>query len=330
MNIVTSLLAGLLMLVAGRAAAVGFQTATVPDPDDRPIEIGIWYPSDAPVPAEPNTPFRQALAVNGALAGDRLPLVIISHGKGGWLGAHADTALALAQAGFVVVAPTHTGDNGDDESYPPARWMVDRPRHLSRVLDYMLAAWNEHGHLDASRIGTFGFSAGGYTALVAIGGEPDLQAAADHCANDPAELTCMLGMASAFTGPTAAPTWHHEPRIKAAVVAAPGLGFAFTAKGLARVTAPVQLWAASGDRNVPPASNSDIVRLALGSRAEFHSVDGPGHFVFRPPCRPDLEAAFPKVWAMACVDPPGFDRAAFHRRFNADVVAFFERTLPAN
>jgi len=320
----------MLILVAGQAAAVGFQTTTVPDPADRPIEIGIWYPSDAPVPVGPNTPFRQTLAVNGALAGDRLPLVIISHGKGGWLGAHADTALALAQAGFVVVAPTNTGDNGEDESSPPAKWMVDRPRHLSRVLDYMLAAWSGHGHLDAGRIGVFGFSAGGYTALVVIGGEPDLRAATDHCARDPAELTCLLGMASAFSGSEAAPTWHHDARIKAAVVAAPGLGFAFTAKALARVTAPVQLWAASQDRNVPPASNSDIVRLALGTRAEFHLVDGPGHFVFRPPCRPELEAALPKVWVMACVDPPGFDRAAFHRQFNADVAAYFARTLRAN
>jgi hypothetical protein len=37
----------------------------------------------------------------------------------------------------------------------------------------------------------------------------------------------------------------------------------------------------------------------------------------------------PKVWAMICVDAPGFDRAGFHRRFNKEVTAFFSRELPA-
>jgi predicted dienelactone hydrolase len=29
-----------------------------------------------------------------------------------------------------------------------------------------------------------------------------------------------------------------------------------------------------------------------------------------------------------CADPEGFDRAAFHARFNAGMIAFFRRTLP--
>jgi predicted dienelactone hydrolase len=30
---------------------------------------------------------------------------------------------------------------------------------------------------------------------------------------------------------------------------------------------------------------------------------------------------------MICVSRPGFDRTAFHERFNAEVVGFFQRTL---
>src|ERR1700690_2143307 len=116
MRLLAILSAGLSMLVAGEAGAVGFQSATVPDPADKPLAIGIWYPSDAPLPAQPNTPFRQALSLDAAISGTGLPLVVMSHGAGGWLGGNADTALALAEAGFVVVALTHTGDNRDDES----------------------------------------------------------------------------------------------------------------------------------------------------------------------------------------------------------------------
>jgi predicted dienelactone hydrolase len=319
------------LFAAGPALAVGFQTVKVPDPGHEPIEMGIWYPSDAPVPAQPNSPFRQALALDGAMAGDHLPLVVISHGKGGWLGSHADTALVLAEAGFVVVAPTHTGDNSDDESYPLLEWMVERPRHISRVLDYMLDSWSGRALIDKSRIGMFGFSAGGYTALVSIGGIPDLVAMTKRCRQDPAELVCTLpGMAGIVEkSGTTTPRWVHDRRIRGAVVAAPGVGFAFGGQALASVTVPVQLWAGSNDPNVPYVSNTAIVRRALPRAPEFHEVKGAGHFAFLPPCNPRLETALPKVWAMVCVDAAGFDRAAFHQQFNKEVVTFLAKSLAA-
>jgi predicted dienelactone hydrolase len=315
------------------ATAAGFQTLMVPDPGHPPIEVGIWYPSDAPVPAQPNTEVRQALAVDGPISGTGLPLIVISHGKGGWYGVHADTALALAEAGFVVAAVTHTGDNRDDETAPASRWMVDRPRHIQRVIDTLLQDWAGHARIDAGRVGFFGFSAGAYTGLVAIGGVPDLRRAAAFCTTDPDEPMCRMGMIDGLDKPEIAgrpaTVWVHDGRIKAAVLAAAGLGFAFDGAQLATIHVPVQLWAASEDKNVPYASNTAPLRAAL-SRVEFHMVEGPGHFAFRPPCNPKLEATAPKIWAMACVDPAGFDRAAFHRSFNAAVVAFFRKTLIAS
>ena len=46
----------------------------------------------------------------------KLPLVVSSHGTAGWFGGHHDTAAALADAGFVVAAMNHSGDNGNDRS----------------------------------------------------------------------------------------------------------------------------------------------------------------------------------------------------------------------
>jgi predicted dienelactone hydrolase len=333
MRFLAATIAALLMLAAGPAGAVGFQSAMVPDPADRPLAAGIWYPSDAPVPDEPNSPFRQALSLDGAISGSGLPLIVISHGAGGWLGGHADTALALAEAGFVVVAVTHTGNNRDDDSYPASRWMIDQPRHISRVLDYMLSGWRGHDRIDASRIGIFGFSAGAYTALVSIGGTPNLRKAVAHCAEDPDELACRLGMTSDFETPAVAArpasAWIRDQRIRAAVLAAVGFGFVFDKKGLARVRVPVQLWAASEDQNVSYASNTQTVRRSLPVPPDFHMVEGAGHFAFLPPCNPAMETALPKVWATVCVDPPGFDRAAFHRKLNSEIVSFFRKQLPA-
>ena len=44
------------------------------------------------------------------VTGEKLPLIVMSHGRRGWFGGHHDTAAALADAGFVVAALNHPGD----------------------------------------------------------------------------------------------------------------------------------------------------------------------------------------------------------------------------
>ncbi len=73
-------------------------------------------------------------------------------------------------------------------------------------------------------------------------------------------------------------------RIKAAVIAAPGLAFTCAPDRLNNVSVPVQLWSADMGANVPHASNTRLVREALGPRAEFHPVPGAGHFSFLALC----------------------------------------------
>src|SRR5208282_4989780 len=112
------------------------------------------------------------------IAGGRLPMVVFSHGTGGWYGGHYDTALALARAGFVVAAVSHTGDTYDDHSQAALIWL--RSAQIHRLLDYMLAEWPGRAQLDPDRIGMFGFSAGGFTTLVVAGGATDLSLVAPH------------------------------------------------------------------------------------------------------------------------------------------------------
>jgi predicted dienelactone hydrolase len=146
-----------LMMFAAPALAVGFQHLLVAGLNLEILEVGIWYPSNVAPSPQPAGPFTQEVATDGALEGNRLPLIVISHGSRSAYLAHYDTALALAQAGFVVAALTHPGDNNRDES-KFIEAPLNRPREISRLLDYMLAAWPEHDRVDANRIGVFGFS----------------------------------------------------------------------------------------------------------------------------------------------------------------------------
>lgn len=306
--------------------AAGFQRGIAADPDGKPLEIGIWYPSLATATPISMGPTTMSVAVNAPIQGKGLPLVVISHGNGGSSLSHFDTAIALADGGFVVVAVTHTGDNYADQSR--SLDVMDRPRHISRAIDHMLSTWDGKATIDPARIGIFGFSSGGFTALASIGGVPDFSKVGPMCAQYPGDYACQLVAKSGSNAaalPRSAVMGAVDPRIKAAVVAAPALGFTFSPDGLKNVKVPVQLWRAENDVIVPHPRYAEAVRLALPQAPDYHVVSNAGHFDFLAPCSSGLVAIAPAI----CTSATGFDRAAFHASFNAAVANFFGKTLGA-
>ena len=310
------------MALAGTCVrAAGFQQGTAADPDGKPLLIGIWYPSQTtpkPVSMGPTT---MAVALNAPLNGQALPLVVVSHGTGGSLLSHFDTAIALADAGMVVVALNHTGDNYADQSRSTD--IMDRSRQVSRVIDHMLSTWEGRVAIDPGRIGMFGFSSGGFTALASIGGIADFATIGPMCRQYPQDFACQLLAKSQSPVVFTAPTVVTDARIKAAVVAAPALGFTFSPDGLKNVSVPVQLWRAENDVIVPHPRYAEAVRLAMPVAPEYHVVPNAGHFDFLVPCSEALASLAPSI----CTSAPGFDRAAFHIDFDSSVVKFFQRTL---
>jgi predicted dienelactone hydrolase len=322
MNLTAATLATLI-LTTMPALSAGFARVTVTDPDGPPLEAGIWYPSEASASPQPLGLYQQNVATDAAVAGHGLPLIVMSHGSGGSFEGHYDTALALAAAGFVVAAVTHTGDNYRDHS-GFAQIEKDRPRHIKALVDYMLVSWPHRDLIDPARIGMFGFSAGGFTVLVLIGGEPDMTLGPAYCARYPDEWACRkIGeYGSARAAPNALV---HDRRISAAVIAAPAVGYAFTPEALAGIKAPIQLWRGDSDEILPHPRHAQHVYDGLPSKPEYHVVPNAGHFAFLAPCTAMAEKFAPEI----CRDPAGFDRAAFHQQFNSAVVAFLKAKLPA-
>ena len=62
---------------------VGFQQIMVADPGRAPIPVSVWYPTDAKPGFVLLGSVGQRVASDGPVTGDRLPLVVISHGTGG-------------------------------------------------------------------------------------------------------------------------------------------------------------------------------------------------------------------------------------------------------
>jgi len=311
--ILLSALPAVLLSALTAAADVGFQRVTVPDSDEQPREVGIWYPTDTAATPQLLGPYRQTVAPGGTVAGRQLPLVVILHGVQGSFANHYHTALALADAGFVVAAVTQ----GDDIR------LVERPRHVGRVLDYMLTDWPAHERLSPTRVGIYGFSVGGLTALVTIGGTPDLGRIPAYCAQFPDRVCALLKERNTDTSVPAS-AWVHDPRIKAAVVAAPTLAFTFAPPALAPITAPIQLWRAGSDLITPHPRAAEAIYTVLPTRPQYIVVPNASHFVFVA-CSAELTQRAPAI----CRDAPDFDRQAFHHDLNRAIVGFFKAQLPS-
>jgi predicted dienelactone hydrolase len=307
----------ILCCLGSLARAAGIQLLD----SDPGLAGAIWYPCAAEPQSVPLG--RLAAQVVGSLpgvkdcpvTGTRLPLVIVSHGRGGWFGAHDDVEEALADAGFVVAAINHPGDNGKDSSRREAlsTW-ASRPEDMIRLLDFMLNDWKDRAAIDPARVGFFGFSKGAYTGLVLAGARPDFARFAHYC-KDPTGACGQL-----HNGETP-PDPPHDTRIRAAVIVdAPSE--VFTQDNLAVIEIPLQVWRSElGGGGVAPSGTARLVS-SLPGKPDTHTVPA-GHFAFLAPCSPQFATSLPRL----CTDPPGFDRTAFHRDFDASVVGFFRDHL---
>jgi predicted dienelactone hydrolase len=317
----------LLVIISGPARSAGFQYLTIPDDTGRPIELGIWYPSDArPAPSVLGH-VAQTVAVGGEIKGEHLPLVVFSHGSEGCFCDRADSARMLADAGFVAVSLTHPGDNYKEVDRDALQILAARPRQVGSVLDYVTQSWPGHTRLDISRIGFYGFSAGGFTGLVLVGGVPDWTLFAPHCRDDPSEGVCKEGIAKRLSSAGAAmiprSAWQQDARIKAAVLASPGFAFSFDPASLRSIGVPIELWGSNQDQVVPFASNAGYLQRYLPHITAAHDVADARHYSFLRPCSDAARAALPDI----CSDRPGFDREVFQNTLNKSLVQFFRTEL---
>ncbi|SDH96978.1 Predicted dienelactone hydrolase [Bradyrhizobium sp. Rc2d] len=320
-------LASAFCLMTTFAQAAGFRFITVPAEAGLPaFQTAVWSPCQEQASEVKLRTITLPATRDCAVSGDKLPLIVISHGYGGSFIGHHDTAAVFADAGFVVVALDHPVDagGGDMSRADTLAALTERPADITRLIDHMLTAWSDHAKLDRDHVGFFGFSRGGYTGLVVAGANPDLRKAIALCPENSPKPSCAELRRSEIPAQALA----HDPRVKALVVADPAFGPLFDREALKDVKIPIQLWASalSGDDKTGGEVTLDSVSLIerdLPVKPDYHLVPNAGHFAFLPPCTPDLAKKRPDI----CTDRPGFDRAAFHEQLNAAALAFFRTHL---
>jgi predicted dienelactone hydrolase len=314
-------------LTATFTNAAGFRLIKVPADGAAPVlQIAVWSPCSAPLGEVALRSITLPGTMNCDVSGEQLPLIVTSHGFGGGFTGNHDTAETLADAGFVVVAVNHPVDTGagDMARADTLSVLIERPADIKKAIDYMLGAWSDHARLDPDKIGFFGFSRGGYTGLVIAGANPDIRKAIAFCGGEYRKPSC--GELERNEIPTELPV--HDPRVKAMVMADPGSGPLFDRDGLKDVKIPIQLWASelSGEDRTGEEVTPDYVAAIdrnLPIEPDYHIVRNAGHFAFLSVCSAELAKNVPRI----CTDRPGFDRVAFHKEWNATILAFFRKHL---
>lgn len=176
---VVALVALLLALAAPAGAArfpVGVTTMTftktsVTTGQPRVLDTVIWYPAVRRSGTADALGLRDATPRRG-----RFPLLVFSHGTCGLPTEASYLTTALAAEGFVVAAPPHPGNTGNEVPGCLSQTVfidsaVNRQPDVSFVIDSMLAEATRTGsrfarRIDTDRIGVGGLSFGGFTTLL--------------------------------------------------------------------------------------------------------------------------------------------------------------------
>jgi predicted dienelactone hydrolase len=315
--------AALLLFAASTAQAAGLWAFDLPADSAGPAIRGlVWAPCAAPIQEIDARAGHSFFATqNCPIAGDKFPLIVISHGRRGWLGGHHDTAAALADAGFIVLAINHPTDTVRDTSGTDSvAVLVERPTDIKRAIDYTVETWPQAAHIDAQRIGLYGFSFGGYTGLVVIGGNPDLRKGLPNC-----QTSTLRACKELENDELPAQPIVHDARVKAAVIIDPYPVFVFPEENLKGVAIPVQLWSSDPAQNADHLSGccAAAIKDRLPSPPQYHLVKDAKHYSFLATCTP----AEMEKYAAVCTDAAGFDRAGFHKQLHAETIAFFRKHL---
>lgn len=327
-----SLLAALLgaSFSLGASLAMPYQAgvAQIADLDaDLPAQATgvVWYPTKVPEIMWHAGPFRITASRDAPIVEGNFPIVLLSHGRQGGPLSHRDLAAHLAREGFIVIAPTHSGDSVDHPlASSQMQILTRRPNQAIAALDATLRDPRFSHHVDASRIGMVGYSVGGYTGLILAGAKPDFSLAAAYC-----EMHGRSDLGSCSSSdPTSEEAFEKsdwqppsDPRLKALVLLDP-LATMFDEKGLGPVKIPVMLYRPQDDTYMKSGANA--LALARSLHPSPIEITMPGrHFVFVDPCPEEISADD----ALVCVDEPGIDRAGLHRRLRREIAIFLKRNL---
>ena len=335
-----AILTGMAVLCAAAQTTMGM---VVVDGHNGKGPVTVFYPSNSPASPVTRGAFTLNLAVRGAVQPGNRRLVVMSHGSGGAPWPFADLARVLVNTGFVVAVPEHDGDNYHDQRLVgPESWKL-RPGEVSAAIDTLKSDARFGPMLDLDRVGVYGTSAGGLTALTLAGARWSPANFMRHCLahmeeDFPGCVGLILSLRGNFLDPVKLTlarwfhrlrfddeTWysHTDLRIQAVIASVP-MATPIDLASMAQPRAAVGLMIAERDQWLAPRFHVAAVRAACASCEVLADIPNAGHGSFFSPWPADVAQSLTPL----LVDPPGFARQDLPAIYEK-MTGFFSRHLLA-
>ena len=269
--------------------------------EPRRLEAAVWYPTDVTEGRAPSYfLFPAENVVLNAPPKDLgpLPVLVFSHGHQGYAENSGFLMEHFASHGFVVVAPTHTGNTFDDGEFRDTSIYYLRGHDVSAALDFMraLPADDPLAGAFGEPVALAGHSFGGYTAYGVGGATFDLAGLDARCegfvdSGNGGPCTSLTDEARArFSEGT------HDPRFGVVISMAAGDFPMFGAAGVAAVQVPVLQMTAEDDGYPANAPEQDDYWMALdGPHDRRVNVVGGTHNTFTDACAIGLGGVDPRL-----------------------------------
>jgi predicted dienelactone hydrolase len=310
---------------AGAVVSAGYETLRITDANGRPIQLDIWYPTEAAEQTHSYNFGVGSVATGGAVAGDKLPVVLLSHGAMGAASNYSWIAEPLARHGYVVLGVSHFGESA---AFGPANMnpasvshFGDRTRDISAALDFLVSKSAYSEHLDPQRLGALGHSSGGATALMLAGASFSGADIAVYCARARAtEKGCQYPADP--PSPGQAPVSSARP-IRALALMDPAVGPGFAEAGLRALKTPTLVIGSVDNDFLTFTAHAGRVGELLGSVEVIRLATGEGHFVYLDRCSLPINV----MGVQLCSDRAGVDRDAVHAKLVPLIEAFFDKAL---
>ncbi|PJF29318.1 MAG: hypothetical protein CUN52_09000 [Phototrophicales bacterium] len=331
--------------------AVGTRDFVIEDAN-RPLTATIWYPAQNPDNLPQTTEYRLNILryENGRALRDSLPfadgapypVILFSHGSGGYRFQSTFLTEHLASYGFIVLAvdhPTNTIVDGlNREAFVrniPANFAY-RPQDMLRLIAFaeeLNTDGDFAGLLDMNTLAVIGHSFGGYTALMLGGAQLNFDKLDAICetASDLFQNACFVGdfetQISQLWGYNTPPigAWDSltDPRIKAVVALAPWNAPIISIDSNTPYP-PTLIIAGSADKTTPVERDArQFYAMLPPQTTTYIELENAGHFIFVDKC---FAQAIQFGFFSSCSDLVwDMDRA--HDLTNHFVTAFLLDTL---
>lgn len=334
----------LTLLSSMSLAQVGLQQLNVGE-----LKVTMVYPTEEQARPISIGAFQLSVAADAKPKAGNHRLIVLSHGAGGSTLTDHELAKTLAQSGFIVAQPLHTGDNWQDHSQAGPNSWETRPVEISKVIDFLSTnpVWGPL--FDPQKVGVHGMSAGGATALTLAGGQWSMLTLIQHCAKHLEQDIgfCLYGMQGDLAAQTkrrallaksmSAPAQYlpanltkihavaQDDRIQAVTVAAPVVAI-FTPDSLAKLRIPVGVITATHDELLLPQFHSNYLLENCTNCTRLVDIQGAGHFDLLAPLPSHIAQSISTQQMRGGYPNPSFNPINRTQAFE-QITAYFKKQL---